>query len=57
MFHGRSLDGMRVAVEAVAATGMYLGWCAATPTGPVQVLYRTTGGGVWAFDCHEGGVR
>ena len=56
-FRGGPLDGMRVAVEAVAATGMYLGWCAATPYGPVQVLYRADGGGVWSFDCLDGGVR
>ena len=44
-------------VEAVATKGMYLGWCAATPNGPVQVLYRAAGGGVWSFDCLEGGPR
>ncbi len=56
-FQGGPLDGMRVAVEAVAATGMYLGWCAATPNGPVQVLYRAAGIGVWSFDCLDSGVR
>jgi hypothetical protein len=55
-FQGGPLDGMRVAVEAVVAKGMYLGWCATTPTGPVQVLYRATGSGVWSFDCLDGGV-
>ena len=56
-FQGGPLGEMRVAVEVVAATGMYLGWCSTTPDGPVQVLYRAAGGGVWSFDCLDGRVR
>ncbi len=56
-FQGGPLDAMRVAVEAVATTGMYLGWCATTPSGPVQVLYRAHGKGTWSFACLEGGPR
>ncbi len=56
-FQGGPLDGMRVVVETMAATGMYLGWCATTPDGPVQVLYRARGNGVWMFDCLDAGAR
>ena len=54
---GERLDGIKIAVPEHAARGEFLGFCIVLPTGPVQVLYKNAGDGVWDFDMIERGPR
>ncbi len=57
MFTGGALDGMKVALPEWSSKCQYIGWCHLRHDGPIQVLYRRAGPGVWAFDRLEDGPR
>ena len=56
-FRQGPLDGIGVTVDADAAGSEFFGWCATTPGGAVQVLYRRSPAGEWLFDRCDDGVR
>ena len=53
-FKGGPLDGLNLRVLQSEASNNYLGFCAPTDTGPVQVLYTPSDEpGVWVFNACE----